>query len=84
MEELYGVQFLLPPCFARFRAFCFRWLAAGALVLGLRAGAARAQGTLTLGPLPAVAPAGPAGSQALPDFLAVAYIQRPLLGDLRN
>ncbi|AMJ66224.1 TolC family protein [Hymenobacter sp. PAMC 26628] len=66
--------------------FVFRWLAAGALVLGLGAGAARAQGAgqPTLGPLPAVAPAEPASLRALPDFLAVAYAQSPLLGDLRN
>ena len=53
--------------------------------LGLAAGAARAQAALpTLGPLPAAAPAEPGSFRALPDFLAVAYAQSPLLSDLRN
>ena len=62
----------------------FRWVAAGALLLGLGTGAARAQvpAPPSLGALPAPAPAE--GPHRLDDFLHVAYGNSPLLRATAN
>ncbi|WP_217425795.1 TolC family protein [Hymenobacter caeli] len=66
--------------------FLFRWLALGALLLGLGAPAARAQvpAPPSLGGPPAAAPALPGSPRRLDDFLQVAYGTSPLLRSLGN